>query len=340
MDKSKIKLKELTSSSAEEFIEYLQSYASDKLSSVVCGFSLRAPVCLYDMTGLEAKHIIAFGPGARTRDGVTNAVSISVEQVRMELIQEAAKEIPGAMSEDAKENLAKAKLWPVEEKSIRERDRGNFNKEVDALFAYAENRMAQDIRSILDSDETYQRAKANRCVVGFLETLRAKCAVGINNAQANREAIERQLRELKMENKLESYLDYKQKFMKLTNSLRKCIDVNDWNEEDMANKFLSKLDQNIFMNIFYQKIGPENSCIKGANTIDTALKYADVIYDALKTANIMTGTKVDQLAEKDKSEKDKAGTINQEANIFHANEAGNKRSAAKMSKGTKTEAPS
>jgi hypothetical protein len=73
MSKAKPLLKELDSNACEEFIETLHNYAGDKLSSVVCGFDLRAPTCLYDMTGAEARTVIAFGAGARTKDGSTNA---------------------------------------------------------------------------------------------------------------------------------------------------------------------------------------------------------------------------------------------------------------------------
>ncbi len=62
--------------------------------------------------------------------------------------------------------------------------------------------MAADVKSLLNSHETYQKAKAQRCLVGFIETIRAKSAVGINKAQANRQALETQLRNLKMATKV------------------------------------------------------------------------------------------------------------------------------------------
>ncbi len=96
-------LRELSSQAAEDFLEYLEQYCSDHLSSVMPVFNLRAPTCLYDMTGLEAKNIIAFGIGGRTRGGITNTTAITIQQARNELIAEAMAEIEGNKSDEEKE---------------------------------------------------------------------------------------------------------------------------------------------------------------------------------------------------------------------------------------------
>lgn len=321
-------LRELSSQAAEDFLEYLEQYCSDHLSSVMPVFNLRAPTCLYDMTGLEAKNIIAFGIGGRTRGGITNTTPITIQQARNELIAEAISEIDGNKTDEEKEKIAKAQLWPTSEKGIREKDRGIYNRDADALIAHAENRMAADVKSLLNSDETYQKAKAQRCLVGFIETIRAKSAIGINNAQANRQALENQLRNLKMAPKLDAYLDYKQKFLKIINNLRKVIDSEDWNEEKFVAKFLCHLDQTLFHNVYYNRIGPEESYIKGPKTIETIMKATDVIYDAVKTTQMMTGSTSDHKSDKEED------TVTPEANSFFTttdNESGNKRKANKMS---------
>ncbi len=314
-NKIKILLKELDSTACEEFLETLHNYAGDKLSSVVCGFELRAPTCQHDMTGAEARTIIAYGAGARSKSGSTNPNPITIEQNRLEMIAEEVARLndPELTPAEANEK-AKLNLWPAESKGIREKDRAAFHQNADALFAYAENRMAIDIRSLLNSDERYQQAKALRCVVGFIESIRAKCAVGTNNAQANREALEAQLRVLQMEGKLDAYLEFKNKFLKVINSLRKCIDPAEWNEEEYVNRFLAKLDQHIFFRIHYFKIGPEPHYIKGAISMDAALKHVDTIYDALKTSAIMSKRYKDASEGAEKSDK------SDEFNVFYSEE--------------------
>ncbi len=292
MDAKKSKLTQLDSSEAEEFIEALYRHSSEKLSGIITCFTLRAPQCLYEMTGREATKVIAYGPGARTKNGITNAAPITIEAVRQEIIDETIAKLFNEdqdVSEAEKLEKAKEHIWPAASRGVREKDRGAFNRDADALFAYAEGRMNPDIRMILNTDENYQEAKSNRCVIGFLENLRAKCAVGTTNAQANREALETKLRGLYMEGKLESYPEFKNSFIRIVNSLRKCIEPGDFNEGEYILKFLSKIDQDIFGEPTYKRVGPADQVtIRNANTLEGIFQAVDEIFDAKKTVHLMT----------------------------------------------------
>ncbi len=309
----KLKLTQLDSAECEEFIENLYKHSSEKLSSIVTCFLLRAPQCLYETSGLEATRVIAFGAGARTKGGITNAEPITIEEFRTELIAETVEKLFGAdqeMSAHEKIEVAKEHIWPTAGRGVRERDRGNYNKDADAIFAFAEGKMSVDVRTIINTDETYAQAKADRCVVGFLEALRAKCAVGTTNAQANREALEIRLRSLFMDNNLNAYVDYKNNFIKIVNSLKKCIDQTEFNEEEYISKFLAKLDQAIFGEPYYKRVGPEPSILKEPTTMEEMFKKIDDIYDAKKTTFIMTKRP------KTEANADGSNAKSHEANVF------------------------
>lgn len=309
----KIKLTQLDSAECEEFIDNLYKYSSEKLSSIVPCFQLRAPKCLHEMSGLEATRIIAFGAGARSKAGITNAMPITIEDLRNEQIADTVEQLYGAnhdMPMHEKIELAKERLWPADAKGVRERDRGNYNKDADAIFAYAEGKMSVDVRTLVNTDEAYSQAKADRCVVGFLEALRAKCAIGTTNVQANREALEARLRTLFMEDNLNAYVDYKNNFIKIVNSLKKCIDPMEFNEEEFINKFLAKLDQSIFGEPYYKRVGPEASHLKEPVTMEAMYQKIDEIYDAKKTTFIMTKRP------KTEANSDAASAKGHEANVF------------------------
>jgi len=284
------KLTQLDSGECDDFIEHLYKYSSEKLPSIVTCFQLRAPKCLQETSGLEATRIIAFGAGARTKGGFTNARPITIEELRLELIAETVEQLYANLdlTDLEKIELAKERLWPTDSKGVRERDRGNYNKDADTIFAYAEGKMSVDVRTMVNTDELYSQAKADRCVVGFLEALRAKCAIGTTNIQANREALEARLRVLYMEANLNSYVEYKNNYIKIVNSLKKCIEPSEFNEEEFINKFLARLDQSVFGDPFYKRIGPEASHLKIPTTMEAMYQKIDEIYDAKKTTYMMT----------------------------------------------------
>jgi hypothetical protein len=243
------------------------------------------------MGGREAARVLAYGAGARTKNGITNAMPITVETVRNEMIAEAITKLfatrPEA-TEDEKLEAAMEHIWPASGRGVRERDRGAYNRDADALFAIAEGRMTTDIRTQINCDEQYQEAKANRCVISFLEIIRAKCAAGTTNAQANREALQAKLRALYMGPKLDAYSDFKNAFIKSINSLRKCIDPADFNEAEYIGKFLYKLDQDLLGDPYYKWIGPEASHLKAANSLESIYQLVDEIHDAKRTSFMMT----------------------------------------------------
>jgi hypothetical protein len=281
-------LNSLESSQAEKLVDALYARATDKLNFITSCFDYIAPECTYDTPGcFDAPNIIAFGPGTRIRNGVSNQSNISVAQVRQELIAAAINQFGDdpAFNEKTPEEQTKIaieRIWPKATSGTRERERNDYNSHAVALFAYAESLMTKDIRSIINQFDAYTMAKSKRCVIGFLEAIRTRCANGTTNKEVNRESIEAAIRDLDMGDSIDSYTDYKNTFIRHISNLKKCIGDGQFNEGVYVSKFLSRLNQDLFDKIYLKRVSIYDNEIKLIPSLERAYAITEEMFNAIK----------------------------------------------------------
>ncbi len=317
-------LSNLESEQAESLIDALYKRATEKHCFIVTCFDYIAPECTYDTPGcFDAPNLIAYGPGARSKNGSTNQQAVSVAEIREELIQSAIIQfdenpIFANKTYEEKVKFATDKIWPPATAGARERERNEYNLQAHAIFAYAESLMTKDMRTLMNQYEPYSIAKSKRCVIGYIEAIRTKCANGTENKEINREHIEKAIKDLRMGNSLDSYIEFKSKFTRLINNLRKCTDGQVFDESLYVSKFLARLDQNLFDKVYMKRCAYFNNEIKAIKTLDEVYRVSGKMYDSIRMFCSEVAV-VDQAAAK--SQKTESGqtattTDNDNANIF------------------------
>ncbi len=317
-------LSNLESDQAENLIDALYKRATEKQCYVVTCFDYVAPECIYDTPGcFDAPNLIAYGPGARSRNGTTNQYAITVAEVRDELIQSAIskfEETPNFANKSPEEKIkfATDKIWPPATAGARERERNEFNLQAHAIFAYAESLMTRDIRTLMNQYEMYSTAKSKKCVIGYLEAIRTKCANGTDNKEINRDNIEKAIKNLRMGDTLDSYIEYKSKFTRLISNLKKCTDANSFNESLYVSKFLARLDQDLFDKVYMKRCAYSNNEVKAIKTLDEVYKFSEEMFNSIRMfrSEAIVNEEVTSKSQKNGDGQSATTVDREDANIF------------------------
>ncbi len=240
------RLLKLDAASVNVFIKTLKRKACDDWPSVAAAFDGRIPSCMFDYAAPEATRMIAYEVDKYIdNDDRSNEEIITIDKMRQIKIAEYMRS--AKVSEEKATKLA----FPLSTAKLRGEERMIYLQEAQAVITLAESRMTSDIVNKLNADKEYRQLKQERCVIGWLKKLRAKAINASNSAELARKQIEKQIEELQMGDKTDSYYSFKSKFMTLIADLKN-ISNYQMDERHFINAFVVKLDEKLFPNLFYE----------------------------------------------------------------------------------------
>ncbi len=262
----------------ENFVRKLLNESRRNMAAIATSFDGRLPTYMYCISDKQAaKATIAFKVGTRTVDGVLNTHPVYVSQIISETIaSKVEKYVNDGMDLRKAKKKAEKKLFSQDKQTAA--DISNFYRQAEKLIAYAEGNMASTILNILNADQAYIAAKAIRCPISYIEAIRKRAAQSSDNAQLNRERLLTQIKSLTMEGRA-SYVSYKETFLSLVHSLRVCDSLIE--ETQLINTYLARLDQTIFMNIYFHRIDRSGwyHPAQDLERLDEAVKLTDKLFN-------------------------------------------------------------
>ncbi len=241
-------LPKLDPTSVHAFLKKIKAKAYDDFVNAASAFDGRVPTCMYGFKGPEAKSVIAFDVDKYVRDDNTsNDEIITIDEIFHIKLQEVKDSETEGMTDKEAERIA----FPKSTNALRSKEIMIYLQEANAIILYAESKMASDVLGKLNSDKDYRQVKQTRCLIGWIKLLKARAVNSSNSLELARKQIERQIEELQMGERTDSYYNLKSKFMALISDLRS-IPNYVMDEKHFISVFVIKLNKKHFPNLFFE----------------------------------------------------------------------------------------
>ncbi len=262
----------------DNFIKKLIEHASTRLTSIVGALNGSVPEYLLDSEPYIGDRVYAYASGKYNN----NTDPITISEAKALLIQTEA-EARGISVEDAEE-----RIFPRKEKKSRAALKASYYSQAEAIMAYSELKMSDEVKTAFTGDPNYEAAKQRKCIISWLMRMRIRGSTGSSNPQEQIIDLREQLSKLKMGNKVDDYFAYKLRFTKLVEALKLLTPSEAWEESTKITLFLSHLDNDIFHNVLIERLRNNNNEFNALKTLSATYKLTDAYHESIKVARSIT----------------------------------------------------
>lgn len=271
-------LYKLSALNMDKFIRKLIEHASTKLTSIVGALNGAVPEYLLDSEPYIGDRVLAYASGKYNN----NTDPITISAAKNMIIKNEAQ------ARGITETEAEERIFPRKEKKSRATLKANYYSQCEAIMAYSELKMSEEVKNAMTGDPNYEAAKQSKCIISWITRMRIRGSTGSSNPQEQMIDLKDQLDKLKMGNHVDDYYAYKIRFTKLVEALKLLTPAESWEESTKITLFLSHLDNDIFHNVLVERLRNTNNEFRALKTLSETYKLIDGYHESIKVARSIT----------------------------------------------------